>query len=116
LDVIDRVFAIFDSPADYAKILWFSMGSLRFEPKLKEMMRTRFPQSQLPLGEFVLSNDNKYRYFKPLRARVYKTIGQALFKKFPALPLYLCMEGKDVWKDVFPRLPIREDHYRPLYA
>ena len=41
-----------------------SLGSLRFTPHLKEIVRLRFPKSRIPYGEFVPGHHRKTRYFR----------------------------------------------------
>src|SRR5712691_9513227 len=56
------------APAD---VTYMSMGSLRFPPALKDVVRARFPKSRLMYAELVPGTDGKMRYFKPLRAERY---------------------------------------------
>ncbi|KAK3608853.1 hypothetical protein CHS0354_006894 [Potamilus streckersoni] len=54
------------------KIAWFSMGSLRFIPKLKAVAEKRFPKTDIFASDFV-QDDEKTRYFRPVREKLYKT-------------------------------------------
>ena len=52
------------------------MATLRFMPALKPIIQQRFPESDIVYGEFITGLDNKMRYFKPLRAHIYRSTTQ----------------------------------------
>jgi spore photoproduct lyase len=79
-------------------VIWISMGSFRFMPGLKTIIRKRHPGTCLLDGEFVPGLDGKLRYFKPLRMELYGTMKEYLHSWHKDLPLYLCMESDEVWK------------------
>ncbi|GIX48175.1 MAG: hypothetical protein KatS3mg131_2386 [Candidatus Tectimicrobiota bacterium] len=83
---------------DPAAITYMSLGSLRFSPELKKVVRVRFPKSSLMDGELVPGPDGKLRYFKPLRVEMYRKLAAWIRRYAPATPLYLCMESADVWQ------------------
>ncbi len=88
------------------KIAWISLGSLRFPPSLKEIIARRFPESNILYQEFIRGLDGKIRYFKPLRIRLYTHLVKALLDGGKRkIPLYLCMESKDIWRDVLKKEP-----------
>jgi len=89
-------------------ILWISIGSFRFMPLLKTIIEKRFPESKIPYGEFVPGLDNKMRYFKPLRIRLYKRIVSFIKKKAPDLLIYFCMEDQEVWEKTLGFFPSKE--------
>ncbi len=62
---------LLDRYVDPKKIIWMSLGSFRFMPSLKEVIRRRHPSSELLNGEFVPGLDGKMRYFKPIRMELY---------------------------------------------
>jgi spore photoproduct lyase len=80
------------------KILWVSMGCLRFLPSLKQIILKRHPESILLDSEFIQGLDGKSRYFKPIRIEMYSYMGD-LLKKWAGFDpgLYLCMESDSVW-------------------
>jgi len=84
-----------------SSVSWISMGSLRMTGPLKEMMRKRFPNSFLPLGELVPSEDGKMRYFKPIRVGMYRKLLDWIRDKNSEIPVYACMESPSVWREVF---------------
>ena len=83
---------------DPQRIIWISMGSFRFMPDLKPIIRRRHPGSSVLNGEFILGLDRKMRYFKPIRVELYRYIRGLLEAWHPDLGLYLCMESDDVWE------------------
>ena len=90
-------------------IAWWSLGALRFPYALREHI-FKHRDSRLFEGELVKGFDGKYRYFKPLRLELFhytKENIRALIS--PDVPLYLCMEDREVWEDVFPEIPPDEE-------
>lgn len=84
------------------RIAWWSLGALRFPPALKERI-FQFRQSRLFWGELVIGFDGKYRYFRPLRLELMRFIIQEIKKAFSAeIPLYLCMEEEEAWRELLP--------------
>lgn len=83
---------------DPARIIWISMGSFRFMPPLKAIIRERHPQSSVLDGEFVRGLDGKMRYFRPIRMELYQFMRQRLEAWHNDLGLYLCMESEGIWR------------------
>jgi spore photoproduct lyase len=79
-------------------IVWISLGSFRFMPSLKPVIENRFPASTICYGEFILGLDNKMRYFKPLRIRLYRKLADLIRQYAPDLLVYFCMEDAEVWE------------------
>ncbi len=100
-DVIKQVFAHV-SPQN---IVWISLGTFRFMPQLKPIIQQRFPDSSIVYGEFIPGLDNKMRYFKPLRIRIYQHMVSVIRQFAPDLTVYFCMEDDDVWEQVMGYLP-----------
>jgi spore photoproduct lyase len=100
-DMVERLFAA----VDYRRIAWISMGVLRTTPGLKRAMRARFPASRLPAGEQILCPDGKLRYFQPLRVAMYRKMLGWIRAASPTVFVYLCMESKEVWEQVFGFAP-----------
>src|SRR5437867_6996723 len=90
---------------EWRRIAWLSMGVLRNTPGLKRIMRARFPQTQLLTGEQVLCPDGKLRYFQPLRVEIYRKMLRWIRRAAPTVKVYLCMESKEVWEQVFGYAP-----------
>ena len=89
-------------------IVWISIGTFRFMPKLKQIIEKRFKNSTICYGEFILGLDNKMRYFKPLRIQLYKEIISRIKEYAPNLLVYFCMEDEEVWGKSMGFFPKRE--------
>lgn len=100
-EVVEKIFS--SVPQD--KMAWVSLGSLRFMPELKSIMEKRFPKSPLPSAEWVRGRDGKMRYFKPRRIELYRHLTGLLRARAPKVPVYLCMETEEVWREVFGEAP-----------
>lgn len=82
-------------------IVYISIGTFRFMPDLKDIIKKRFEKSKIWCGEFFPGTDNKMRYLKPLRIDIYKQIHDEFMKIDKNLCLYFCMEDDVVWERVF---------------
>ncbi len=101
-DIIETLF----QEVKAAKIAWISLGSLRFPPALKTIIKRRFPKSKIFYDEFIKGIDGKYRYFKPLRLKLYRHLVNSInYYGGSAIPLYFCMESKDIWGKVLEWKP-----------
>jgi len=100
-DMVERIFAT----VDQRRVAWLSMGVLRNTPGLKRIMRERFPSTRLLTGEQVLCPDGKMRYFQPLRVEMYRKMLRWIRAASPTVFVYLCMESKEVWEEVFGFAP-----------
>jgi spore photoproduct lyase len=100
-----RVVELMLTQIDPKKIAWISLGSLRFPPPLKEVIAKRSPQSRILYEELIRGKDGKYRYFKPLRIELYQKIVKCLGNAGRKIPLYFCMESKEIWKKVLKKEP-----------
>jgi spore photoproduct lyase len=94
-----KTIELLDSHVDPKGVIWISMGSFRFMPPLKTIIRKRHPETMVLDGEFILGLDGKMRYFKPIRIELYSFVRRQLEKWHPDLGLYLCMESDEVWED-----------------
>ena len=96
------------STVDWRRIAWLSMGVLRVTPALRRSMKARFPQSALLTGEQSLCPDGKLRYFHPLRVSMYRRMLGWIRHAAPTVKVYLCMESREVWEQVFGYAPTCE--------
>ena len=105
------------SAIDPAKVIWISMGSLRFNPEMKKKMENNYPASTLTAQEMVLGDDNKLRYVRPMRVKMYRHLFKAL-EAHGARDCftYLCMERWNVWEEVFGTYPGSIGHLDYLIA
>ncbi len=105
LELIKEISKIIDPP----RIAWWSLGALRFPYSLREHI-FKYRDSRLFEGELIKGHDGKYRYFKPLRLEVFRYMKQKIQEHISKeVPLYLCMEDKEVWEEVFPEIPSNEE-------
>jgi spore photoproduct lyase len=102
--MLEQTFATVDS----RKLSWLSLGVLRQTPALKRTMRERFPGSALLAGEQVFCPDGKMRYFQPLRVEMYRKMVHWIRRAAPTVKIYLCMESRQVWEQVFGFAPACE--------
>ncbi|MBW2614918.1 MAG: DNA photolyase [Deltaproteobacteria bacterium] len=93
-----KTLELLDKYIDPKGIIWISLGSLRFMPGLKPIIRRRHPNTCVLDGEFIIGLDGKIRYFKPIRMELYSYMRRNLEKWHPDSGLYLCMESHDVWQ------------------
>jgi len=92
LDMLDRYI-------EPRGVSWISLGSLRFVPHLKSVIRKRHPASRILDGEFIPGLDGKMRYFKPIRIEMYSFMAETLRVWHNEPGIYLCMESEDVWRE-----------------
>jgi spore photoproduct lyase len=90
------------------RLSWLSLGVLRNTPRLKRVMRERFSTTRLLTGEQVFCADGKLRYFQPLRVEMYRKMVGWIRPRAPTVTIYLCMESKSVWQQVFGFTPACE--------
>jgi len=99
--MVERIFSV----VDHRRVAWLSMGVLRETPGLKRIMRRRFSSTRLLSGEQVLCPDGKMRYFQPLRVAMYRKMLGWIREASPTVFVYLCMESREVWEQVFGFAP-----------
>ena len=95
---------MFDT-VDPNNISWISLGGFRYAPELKPIIRRRFPKSQIICGEFVPCADGKMRYLKHLRLKIYESMLSKIKRYGKHIPVYMCMESQQVWKQVYGWTP-----------
>ncbi len=93
---------------DPKNIVWMSLGTFRFMPALKQVIEKRFERSTICYGEFILGLDNKMRYFKPLRIKMYQEMIDCIRQYAPELLVYFCMEDEEVWDKCLGFFPEKE--------
>jgi spore photoproduct lyase len=84
---------------DPERIIWISLGLLRFPPRLFDEFMEKGRKNLLS-GEFIRGEDGKYRYIKTERIRVYTMLYNQLKNIHNNLFVYFCMERSDIWKTV----------------
>lgn len=96
-DGYKRSIEMMDRYLDPKKIIWISLGCLRYIPLLKKIIKKRHYGTHIMDGEFIRGLDGKMRYFKPIRIEIYSFFAELLKKWHSAACVYLCMESDDVW-------------------
>ena len=95
--VIDKLFA--SIPAE--RIVWISLGAFRYLPSLKMISSERFPQARIFAHEFIDGMDNKKRYFRHFRTKLYKLIHEELRARCGSNTcIYFCMESDEIWQEI----------------
>jgi len=95
--VLDQLFSRIN-PDD---VVWISLGAFRFMPELKPIIQQRHPATNIVYGEFIRGLDGKMRYFSEIRTELYSFMVERIRQFDPDLCVYLCMEGEDIWRQVF---------------
>jgi len=90
---------------DPGRVAWVSLGALRFTPRLREIVKERFPRSRIPYGEFVPGHHGKFRYFRPIRETMYARMRHWIQEEAPGVFAYLCMENRTAWAHSFEMTP-----------
>lgn len=96
-----------------------SIGSLRFQPEQRHLMRERFGFSSLVnQAEMFPSEGNKLRYDVDLRGQMLKHMHTSLKNFNPQFPIFFCMETPETWIKTLEKLPQQipeiKDMFRPL--
>lgn len=90
-----------------AKIVWISLGTLRFDPKMAKEVLLHYPDSMVNAQELFLAADGKLRLPRFVRLKLYRSLAGYLQKESRVF-LYLCMEFPDLWQPVLGWTP--RDH------
>lgn len=85
---------------DPEKVVWISMGGFRYHLHFRDVLREKFPEEMMTVYEMFPGIDGKYRYFKPLRIKIYNFMYQQLHEIFKKAYIYLCMETNYMWKEI----------------
>jgi spore photoproduct lyase len=91
-----RMIADIFSALDARLISDVSLGMFRATPGLKHVIQQRVRQSWLLAGEMVLCADGKYRYAKPVRRDMYRTLAGWIRELAPQVKIDSCMEAPEV--------------------
>jgi spore photoproduct lyase len=110
----ETVFSLFKK-IDPKGIMWISLGGFRYPSQLRAVAQERFPNTKIFLGELFPGRDGKFRYFKEIRVEMYRKMGAWLREVDPNLFIYLCMESKEVWEEVFGWAPSNSHHLNQLF-
>jgi spore photoproduct lyase len=87
------------------RVVWISIGSLRFMPRLKHIAQQACAHTTIYTGEFVSGLDGKMRYLQEIRLELYTQLVGWLRDYSPDICLYFCMESPYVWKRIMGSVP-----------
>ena len=100
-------------PSDVSII---SLGSLRFQPEQRHMMRERFGlDSLVTRAEMFSSEGNKLRYDAALRSEMFQFMIKKMKSLDPAWNIFLCMETPETWIQSFEKVPMQLPELRSLF-
>lgn len=91
--LVDAITAQF-SPEE---LPYISLGTLRFQPEQRHMMRERFGMSHVLRGEMFPGRDGKLRYDQALREEMFKKIMSWFSDHSKEWKIFLCMESPESW-------------------
>lgn len=89
----EELISFISQELDLKKISYISLGVVRFTDEVYYQFQKNYPQSQIHLGEFKRSFDNKVRYPKALRHKMLSFVREQLvFSGVDSSIIYDCME------------------------
>jgi spore photoproduct lyase len=93
-----------------------SIGSLRFQPEQRHMMRERFGFSSLVnQAEMFPSEGNKLRYDANIRSEMFQFMYRKLKALNPEFNIFLCMETPETWIKSFEKIPMQMPELKNLF-
>ncbi len=96
-EMISRIMTTLDPK----QIDYISLGSIKLHKLLTEVIRKRFPQSSLLVGEIYPAEDGKYRYLKFQRVEVYKKLMSLIKEYDSSIRVELSLESEDTQQLVY---------------
>ncbi|MFN3455146.1 MAG: radical SAM protein [Pseudobdellovibrio sp.] len=96
-----------------------SIGTLRFQPEQRHMMRERFGVNSLVVGaEMFPSEGNKLRYDASLRGEMLQFVYKRLKSKNETWNAFFCMETPETWISALEKVPMQipelKEMFKPL--
>lgn len=93
-----------------------SLGSLRFQPEQRHMMRERFGMKSLVnQAEMFQSDGGKMRYNAGLRSEMFYFMKDQFKKLNPKINLFLCMETPETWIQSFDKIPMQMPELKQIF-
>jgi len=93
----EKVIGLLFSAIKPRHVAWISIGTLRFNPKVKPVIEQRFPANKILDEELLPGFDNKLRYPGRIRQKIYDAMLKMLSRRSKKLRVYLCMEDASMW-------------------
>ncbi len=96
---------------------YMSVGSLRFQPEQRHMMKERFPMKSLVnTKEMSPGPDGKLRYAKELRQEMYQFLIREFKGQNSAWNIFMCMEAHDTWLAAYEKTPRKVKGLEDLFS
>ncbi len=93
-----------------------SLGTLRFQPEQRHMMRERFGMnSYVTSAEMFKGEGDKLRYDAALRAEMFQFMIQKMKSLNPKWNIFLCMETPETWIQSFEKIPMQMPELRSFF-
>lgn len=93
-----------------------SLGTLRFQPEQRHMMRERFGlQSMVTQAEMFKSEGDKLRYDARLRSEMFQFMIGQMKALHAGWNIFLCMETPETWLGSFEKIPAQMPELRSLF-
>lgn len=93
-----------------------SVGTLRFQPEQRHMMRERFgATSHVVRAEMFSSESGKMRYDQNLRQTMYRHVRECFQKHSRDWQILMCMETPETWISQYGEQPVRIDGLRDQF-
>ena len=96
-----------------------SLGTLRFQPEQRHMMRERFGlKSHVTSAEMFSSEGGKLRYDAALRNEMFQFVKNEFYATNTRWNIFLCMETPEAWISSYDKTPMQvpelKEMFRPL--
>ncbi len=93
-----------------------SLGTLRFQPEQRHMMRERFGlNSMVTSAEMFPSEGQKLRYDAAIRTEMFQFMIQKMKSLNTKWNIFLCMETPETWIQSFEKIPMQIPELRSLF-
>lgn len=93
-----------------------SLGTLRFQPEQRHMMRERFGMnSYVTTAEMFKGEGDKLRYDAALRTEMFQFMIQKMKSLDPNWNIFLCMETPETWIQSFEKIPSQIPELRSFF-
>jgi spore photoproduct lyase len=111
-DLVDRILSNF-SPDEVALI---SLGSLRFQPEQRHMMRERFGmESKVVQAEMFPSEGGKMRMDTGLRRQMFAEVMNRFHQHDSRWKIIMCMETPESWISAYNASPMKVENIQNLF-
>jgi spore photoproduct lyase len=93
-----------------------SLGTLRFQPEQKHMMRERFGMNSLVTSaEMFKGEGDKLRYDAGIRSEMFQFMINRMKQNGAQWNIFLCMETPETWIQSFEKIPMQVPELRSFF-